>query len=594
MEGYKRIIVILTFFLLIILLLQLARMGVINNAKDYVNIIEPQPETISTALTIKNTDINFFIIFDNNSEGSIRCAENYESLFDKYKLNYKTYTSDDNIEFYDNLSGVILTFSDYNCFNSFDILFDYVNRGGAFITAVPCEDGKIYNSLAGTFGIMEHTTGGYSDYIIDKKGIVGSAGEKYPYTGKVLYSRKVRLRPDCEIYLENENNIPLLWKINFGKGLIYCVNSDVIQFPTGRGVVTELIYEITKKSILYPSYGIITLHLESFPGPSIRGNYKILRDSNKQYDGFIKDILWPDVIKISKRYGIKPTIVFVQSYSSETRYPFGVGELLSSTLMTYGIEALQNGGEISYHGYCYRPLGLKGELLEKGWFEPWSSYEDIQKSLKITQDFFNDGFPKYKLTTYFPPEGRMSQGVLHKCQDLMPDVKTICIPYHNSMGDQLYGDFKTDSNGIFFYSITSGVDGIRWNAKNSLRSLGIISQSVDIPYAIVSDKYNWFNISEDIENIIKEAYERLPYIKPMKVSDAANRIKLYENISFVYNEDNDGINVEINNFFKGISFLLRTSKIPTNSDEYEIFKADDGLYSIIPKKPCFKIIWGGS
>jgi len=176
----------------------------------------------------------------------------------------------------------------------------------------------------------------------------------------------------------------------------------------------------------------------------------------------------------------------------------------------------------------------------------------------------------------------------------MPDVKTICIPYHNSMGDQLYGDFKTDSNGIFFYSITSGVDGIRWNAKNSLRSLGIISQSVDIPYAIVSNKYNWFNISEDIENIIKEAYERLPYIKPMKVSDAANRIKLYENISFVYNEDNDGINVEINNFFKGISFLLRTSKIPTNSDEYEIFKADDGLYSIIPKKPCFKIIWGGS
>ncbi len=130
----------------------------------------------------------------------------------------------------------------------------------------------------------------------------------------------------------------------------------------------------------------------------------------------------------------------MQSYDSNTKAPFGEGSLLSTTLLTYGSEVLINNGEIAYHGFNYRPLALKGELAETGWFYfPGPLWKIFAASLSLAEQFYHERFPSYTVRCYFPPEGRISDNVLRRLHTLMPDVKILCVPYHDNLGDQLYG-----------------------------------------------------------------------------------------------------------------------------------------------------------
>jgi hypothetical protein len=254
------------------------------------------------------------------------------------------------------------------------------------------------------------------------------------------------------------------------------------------------------------------------------------------YDTFAKDILWVDMLKLTNDYGIIHTISYVQSYNSSTKAPFGPGSLLSTSLLTYGSEVLVNKGELASHGFSYRPLTLKGELAEGGWFIPWNSLEDIKISLDQSIAFYKESFPSYTIRCYFPPEGRISQTLLSKLHELMPDISILCIPYHNNLGDQLYGDFQENEYGFFQFSLTSGVEGAPWNARNSLLSLGILSQSVDIPYAVTVDRVGWEDMIAELNDIYQDMFDQFPSIEPMKISDAVERIRWYEDMDFVYSK----------------------------------------------------------
>lgn len=591
MNSKNRALALLSFYTVILIILQLARMGVLSNPTQYSNAAGMEAKPVSSFVPDVKSPLKGLVVYDEASSASQMCAENYRRLFEQYSIPFDVQTTKETQPIDQSVNCVIFAVSDFTAYLNFDDLMRYIQAGGAVIFAAKPEYNAMYLSQSNFLGITESSDGKTSDTIVDVKGVVGEAGARYLYKGKVAYALSVRLRGECEVYLTDENGMPLLWKTRQGSGTIFASVSDVIEVPTGRGVVSEILYEIAGKSLMVPNYSVVTTTLESFPGPSISGKYLIFSETHKSYDRFIKDILWTDMMKLAKQYGLKYTISYVQSYDIDTSAPFGNGELLSTSLMTYGTEVLRHGGEIAFHGYNYRPLGLKGELSDSGWFLPWASMRDIGEALADSVEFFKGSYPNYTLKTYYPPEGRISESVLKQIKEMVPGLETICFPYRSNLDGKLFGDFQTGENGLYYFATTSGIEGALWDAQNSLYSLGIVSQSIDIPYAVVVNNLSWSSVLSDLKAIYSSAFQRMPTLKPMSVSGAVSVLKLYEKMKYAYEETESGIDVWIDQYFDGSAFLLRTGHKLISGDGYTSYACGENVYTVLPASPRFTIHW---
>ncbi|MDD5603276.1 MAG: DUF2194 domain-containing protein [Eubacteriales bacterium] len=621
MNNYGRILLILLLFMTIIVNLQFARSGVLNDTGRYTNDIvdlvagsgdagapgdtgdaagadteEPDGAADVADGEIKKTE--FLVIYDAGDDISVRAGNNFRSLLTLYKNIPEMVEASDiaagNGPDYSGFLGIIVAVRRYSAVGDYSGLLSYAAAGGSVFFACPGEAEGLFDSLMSPMGIYEASAGGTYDYVIDRKGIFGEKGRAYLNTGGEYYYRSPRLRSECEVYFVSEKGAPLLWKATYGEGRIFAANSDFVSLYTGRGVASAILAEMRgDRGMLYPVYGLITAHLESFPGPAITGEYKILREVRKDYDRFVKDVLWPDMIKLSREFDLKYTISYVQSYSSETAPPVPDSSLPESSLLIYGAEVLDKGGEIALHGYSYRPFGLDGELRETGWFIPWDSMESMKLFSELPLKLLKKLFPGYTARVYFPPEGRMGRTARENILMLMKDISVICVPYHNILGDQLDGDFLTRDDGIMHYAVTSGVKAAEWNAINSVYSLGIISQSIDIPYAIVSDYRSWDQLLYDMRNAFNIAKKMIPFVRTAGVSSAAAFIRKYEMMDFSYESSNDGIRVSIDGFFKGMSFMLRSDRQISGAEGAEVYEAGRGLWCILPETGSFLIKWGG-
>jgi hypothetical protein len=234
------------------------------------------------------------------------------------------------------------------------------------------------------------------------------------------------------------------------------------------------------------------------------------------------------------------------------------------------------GGDILSGGYSNHPLGLKGELEQIGYFIPWKNKKQMKESIEVAKSYLDDVYKGYPLSSYIPPQGRIGQESLSRIDDLFPDVETVINRYVIEYPDQLLGDFTTLNDGNqYLYTITSENGAAQWGTMNAIGSLGISSFGFH-SQRLYTDAIDFQDFTADVERAyeLEQAYS----LEKKTPGQAAEMVEQYQNMTFNYEQDAQGLEYEIDFFVEGSAFLLRSEKTPV-SDDAEIKSI--GNYHII-------------
>ena len=590
---FSKTLLMLFLFLAIIAVLQLTRMGIINNTEKLINTsLNNYQVSYDEAVSDNAHDMGkICLIYDKTATDRLYIFQNFKSLLSKYSISYDVLYADEqaDLQAYEMLIVIARNFDKAPILQN---VFDYVENGGTAYFPIAPVDSDSFISVSNSLGIIEKSYKTSTASITDKKGLFGEPDTKYNFDTPVKTIFKMRLRSDCNVYFSDDENNPLLWSHALGSGQLYICSCDYLSAYESRGVIVNILYEILKekknKAFIYPVYSVATQILEEFPATyEVEG--KILIDNGITYDAFIEGSFWPLIVELSKKYGAKTTVSYVLAYDESTGDDLKMNQLSGSALKTYATEVLKKHGEIAFHGYSMRPLGLDGELENIGWFIPWKSMDSIKKSFDFSKSALLEHFPNYVISTYIPPQGRISKNVEANLKELCPDLETVVAPYERLYPDQLTADFQKGENGLYYYSITTGENGIVWNTVNSLSSLGVSSPDIDINEIILSNNITFDTLKENML-IAQKKVSVFPDINYMTVKQAAKHISYCQNAKYSYTETGSSINLLINGFFDGISYALRTNSKIESTDDCTVIKYDEDYYVLYPKKSNVTLI----
>ena len=122
------------------------------------------------------------------------------------------------------------------------------------------------------------------------------------------------------VHAESNNRIPLLWEHKQGKGLIVVNNLSVCSRES-RGYYAAA-YSLLQDVFAYPVINSSLFFIDDFPAPLPIGyNEYITKFNKRDVRSFFLNVWWPDLIDLSKRYGLKYTGLIIQDYNERVAPP---------------------------------------------------------------------------------------------------------------------------------------------------------------------------------------------------------------------------------------------------------------------------------
>ncbi len=598
MFQLKRAIISLSLMLAFMIVLEIVRMGLANDSKYGINIVDTLPLIVSASEDLNYSSLDYLILYDNNETNSIYAKTNYEELFKFYKINVEIKDTREYIGDYRNYKGVFIAFADWALINNIPSLINYVEQGGnvAFIFT-PLFEGT-YNTLSSPLGIIETGDPLPREGIITQGDFLICGNDvRFEYPSILNYAYQIQLNDNCEVLLRSFDNTPLLWKTNKGNGMVVVCNNDLTKSKHSRGLVTGII-ALFEKDFLYPVANSWVTFLTAFPTSSNSTNNAYIRklyalDTNS----FIRNMWWPDMLRLSRKYNIYYTSVFVQNYTANVEPPFYQEGLTKNDLIGVGSDILRSKGEIGFNGYNFRPLGLEGDFKLEGWFVPWVKYENMVLATKEVVSFTKEAFPNYILRTYAPPAGQLSPDGRRAVIEGCPTVKVISGLYESNWGNQLVQDFKKEQDGtISFPRVANGFipeTGIQWDLSNSAEAFGIVSHDIDMIEILFPDgeDYKWNIISKMLTDLIEKLRTSYKFIEPQTASNAAQRVERLSQLKITQKKDDKGIYYKCFDFTANTNFILRTQKAIKTTVGCSTTKINNNSYLVTAQTPDFSILW---
>jgi hypothetical protein len=598
MHQLKRALISLSFMLAFMIVLEIVRMGLANDSKTGVNTVKVYPGAISAADDSTYLAKKYLLLYDGNEKHSAYAKDNYSELLKYLKIDFdlkdvKEYSGD-----YKGYDCVLITTADWALIKGIPSLVSYVEAGGnAAFLLTPLAEGTYY-TLSSYLGIIETGNPTQRQGVITQGNfMICGPNLKFDYPSVLNYAYGLQLSKECEVLLRAGDNVPLVWSIKKGQGKIAVCNTDLTKSKNARGVVTGIIANL-EEDFNYPISNAWVTFLTAFPTTSTSTNNAYIRklyavDTNS----FIRNLWWPDMLRIYKKYRIYYTSVFVQNYTENVKPPFYQEGLSKNDLIGLGSDILRSRGEIGFNGYNYRPLGLKGDFKMEGWFVPWTEFSDMVMATQEVVKFTHTAFPNYELKTYAPPAGQLSpegrRAVIEGCNT----VKVISGLYESNWGNQLVQEFKTESDGIVSLPrIASGFDpptGIEWNLANSAEATGIISHDINMIEILFPDGkgVKWSAMYKKLTDILNSMRASYSYIEPKTASNAGVNIDNTTKLAIKRKADEKGIYISASNLTPSQEFILRSEKEVKSTNGCTVTKINASTYLVKAEKAEFSIIW---
>lgn len=613
MKEYRKIIFMFVLVTCCALLVHLQSVGQLseNVTSHFIetSAVTKDNEIIST-ISESNIEGNIktLVIYDGTDEISVSAKDVFVKNLNYMKMANDTVNIDDaasiDYSIYKNVISIVPDLEG-RVGSEINRILSYVEGGGNFLLGItPSEQGDdnfdqvIYNKL----GI--DTIYGYEPIIGMKflrDVIPGTKGREFVDEEAFGdYCLNIKLSDSATVYMTSQGDgdeIPMLWKKDFGQGAIVCYNGTSLGGDTNGGLFAGAL-SILQGDFMYPIINAKVIFIDDFPAPQYNSESDVISNVyNRTVKEFFRDIWWPDMQKVANKYNYIYTGLFISTYNNivdPNNFIFEDDPMMKY----YGNSLLKNNYELGLHGYNHQSLALDGQTPEDVGYVGWANQEDMEASLKTLSTYAAKLFPGMKFTSYVPPSNYLSKEGRQALRNALPDLKVISGLYSDSTNTSYVQNFEVAEDGITeFPRITSGMwfdDDEVYTYLNGLGLHGVFSHFLH-PDDILDEERGrgkeWSVLLEGYEKILEDVNKSYGDIRSLKASDTAEAVGVFQDLKVNLNYGETEITGACDNFYGEAFFYLKTEKTPKNIDEScSISKlGEDGYYLVTVKNANFTI-----
>ncbi|MEF3307899.1 DUF2194 domain-containing protein [Paenibacillus sp. GYB004] len=478
-------------------------------------------------------------------------------------------------------------------------LAGYVENGGyVFLAVIPVLDDTFYR-IYRKMGIVAAKdivpSNGIeltSNVLIGEKGLVIDA--------PIITNTSVvaELDDKSRVLAKSAEGIPLLWDYAYGKGKFMVYNGTILTLKVNRGLFAGAL-SMLEPEFIYPIFNSKIFYIDDFPAPIPKGiNDDIFRDYRRDTPAFFKEIWWPDMLKVAKRFDVKYTAALIESYNDQIKPPFHepVDADLKG-LLSYGREVLKSGGEIGLHGYNHQSLQRSRDVAAWYGYTPWESVEDMTESIKESVEFAGKAFPNYTMLSYVPPSNVLSPEGREALKQGWPSMAVISSLYGIDEAGRAYvQEFEVAPDGILeMPRLTSGYleqPFDRWMMANSITLFGFFSHFIHPDDLLSEDRNNdmsWEELYEGFSSMLERLDRVYPWLRHSTSSKAAVDMEEVLTSRVEITRQEGKISGKIDSFRTRQHFILRTERAIQTMSGCKVQKIDDSAYLVTAVQANFEI-----
>lgn len=364
--------------------------------------------------------------------------------------------------------------------------------------------------------------------------------------------------------VENEELPTLIWRNGIRNGSIFCVVGDYMKDSTALGLLDGMVAEASSYYI-YPVVNAQNLSMINFPVFADENNEQMMELYSQSITGMARDIMWPSLISIVEKGGLKMTC-FMQP---QTNYEDGI-EPTSRDLVFYLKQ-------------------MKEQNAEAGLSLQYKNAESLRDKLNQDAEFFRKADSSYKYGAAYTEEKDLDTVKALMNTELMKNVSTLVCEYTE---DEPVISYCTDS--VTLQSVTS--DGMNYTYSDDIRMRSIQSSLGYTNVMLNMQKIFWPERKKDRWQIMQKRFSSnlLTYWKNFTgfdsttLSESNTRTRTFLNLDFSETRTDDEITLKISE--SGSWFILRT-----HGEEIEEIeggtqkKLEDNVYLIQAQDTTVKI-----
>ena len=364
--------------------------------------------------------------------------------------------------------------------------------------------------------------------------------------------------------VENEELPTLIWRNGIRNGSIFCVVGDYMKDSTALGLLDGMVAEASSYYI-YPVVNAQNLSMINFPVFADENNEQMMELYSQSITGMTRDIMWPSLISIVEKGGLKMTC-FMQP---QTNYEDGI-EPTSRDLVFYLKQ-------------------MKEQNAEAGLSLQYKNAESLRDKLNQDAEFFRKADSSYKYGAAYTEEKDLDTVKALMNTELMKNVSTLVCEYTE---DEPVISYCTDS--VTLQSVTS--DGMNYTYSDDIRMRSIQSSLGYTNVMLNMQKIFWPERKKDRWQIMQKRFSSnlLTYWKNFTgfdsttLSESNTRTRTFLNLDFSETRTDDEITLKTSE--SGSWFILRT-----HGEEIEEIeggtqkKLEDNVYLIQAQDTTVKI-----
>lgn len=364
--------------------------------------------------------------------------------------------------------------------------------------------------------------------------------------------------------VENEGLPTLIWRNGIRNGSIFCVVGDYMKDSTALGLLDGMVAEASSYYI-YPVVNAQNLSMINFPVFADENNEQMMELYSQSITGMARDIMWPSLISIVEKGGLKMTC-FMQP---QTNYEDGI-EPTSKDLVFYLKQ-------------------MKEQNAEVGLSMQYKNAESLRDKLNQDAEFFRKADSSYKYGAAYIEEKDLDTVKALMNTELMKNVSTLICEYTE---DEPVISYCTDS--VTLQSVTS--DGMNYTYSDDIRMRSIQSSLGYTNVVLNMQKIFWPERKKDRWQIMQKRFSSnlLTYWKNFTgfdsttLSESNTRTRTFLNLDFSETRTDDKITLKTSE--SGSWFILRT-----HGEEIEEIeggtqkKLEDNVYLIQAQDTTVKI-----
>ena len=364
--------------------------------------------------------------------------------------------------------------------------------------------------------------------------------------------------------VENEELPTLIWRNGIRNGSIFCVVGDYMKESTALGLLDGMVAEASSYYI-YPVVNAQNLSMINFPVFADENNEQMMELYSQSITGMARDIMWPSLISIVEKGGLKMTCFM----HPQTDYEDGI-EPTSRDLVFYLKQ-------------------MKEQNAEAGLSLQYKNAGSLRDKLNQDAEFFRKADSSYKYGAAYTEEKDLDTVKALMNTELMKNVSTLVCEYTE---DEPVISYCTDS--VTLQSVTS--DGMNYTYSDDIRMRSIQSSLGYTNVMLNMQKIFWPERKKDRWQIMQKRFSSnlLTYWKKFTgfdsttLSESNTRTRTFLNLDFSETRTDDEITLKTSE--SGSWFILRT-----HGEEIEEIeggtqkKLEDDVYLIQAQDTTVKI-----